>query len=101
VCEAAAAAAAAECSAEHDSEFSVERMLGTALVLACLDRGYLLCKSSLKILVQRAEKAPWVTRPDRCVPSLLRVGAHLKTTATAELALFGDFFRAYAPCSGG
>jgi hypothetical protein len=44
----------------------VERMLGTALVLASLDKGYLLCKSSLQILVQRASAAPWVTRPDRC-----------------------------------
>ena len=65
----------------------MERMLGTALVLASLDKGYLLCKSSLKILVQRAENAPWVTRPDRCDPSLLLVGANLKTTATAEVSI--------------
>ena len=43
----------------------MERMLGTALVLASLDKGYLLCKSSLQILVQRASAAPWVMRPDR------------------------------------
>jgi hypothetical protein len=56
-------------SAEHDHAFGVERMLGTALVLAGLDKGYLLCKSSLQILVQRASAAPWVMRPDRCAPS--------------------------------
>jgi hypothetical protein len=50
----------------------VERMLGTALVLASLDKGYLLCKSSLQILVQRASAAPWVTRPDRCASASAR-----------------------------
>ena len=79
-------------------EFSVERMLGTALVLACLDKGYFLCKSSLKILVQRAEKAPWVTRPDRCDPSLLLVGARVsKRPKHVRIALSAD---SLAACTG-
>jgi hypothetical protein len=46
-------------------QFTVERMLGTALVLATLDAGYVINKKVLKELVKRASLAPWVIHPHR------------------------------------
>lgn len=54
-----------------NTKYGVPRMLGTALVLACLQARELMHRGELRKLIGRASKAPWICPPGRYTARLL------------------------------